>query len=207
MKLKSVAVFALMGAVAADEWTDYFFRFIGGNAITDGQRLRSNNSSPYYSPGVTPPPQNPQDHFQRITVNTSSPSVLNVVPTNPHPPPVPGYYGLSDLEGVADAYRLVYSYRLDDEGPGFRYTEWDLHRTQDGRILLRYAGDVDSEWRWIAVKERTGTETVDKWVPWYVKPSSANIANLTSWEYDIADLELVAATGPVNSLAPGGVQE
>jgi hypothetical protein len=74
---------------------------------------------------------------------------------------VPGYYGLSDLEGIPDAYRLVYTYRLDDAGAGFKYTEWHLRRTgEQGRVLLRYAGKEG--WKWIAVKESSQPGDVQK---------------------------------------------
>jgi len=198
----------------AQSRTDYFFRFIGGNAITDGQRLRGNNSMRYNSPGATRSPFNPSDHFKRISTDASVPSasaVLNVVPTNPHPPPVPGYYGLSDHDGVEDAYRLVSTYRLDDEGPGFKYRAWELRKSEGGKVLLRYSGDVDGEWRWIAVRETVSDsfegKGLDKWVPWYVKPSSANVAALSQWDYRVVDLELVETRGAVNSGAPGGVEE
>lgn len=128
------------------------------------------------------------------------------MPTKPHPPPVPGYYGLSDLEGVPDAYRLVYTYRLDDAGAGFKYTEWHLRRTgEKDRVLLRYAGKEG--WKWIAVRETSQPGDVEKWVPWYVKRSDANAATLAGWDIEEVDLELVEAKGPVNSQAPGGVQE
>ncbi|KAK3297840.1 uncharacterized protein B0H64DRAFT_393207 [Chaetomium fimeti] len=213
MKLTSFATLCL-GAVQAQaaQRTDYFFRFAGGNDIIDGQRLRSNNSIDFYSPGVTQPPYNPQDHFMRLSTNATActPSaILTVVPTKPHPPPVPGYYGLSDLEGVPDAYRLVYTYRLDDAGAGFKYTEWQLARTGEaGRVLLRYAGGGDGgEWAWIARRETSAPGDVEKWVPWYVKRSEANAETLGTWDIEDADLELVEAKGPVNSEAPGGIQE
>ncbi|KAL2135135.1 hypothetical protein VTI74DRAFT_9728 [Chaetomium olivicolor] len=163
----------ILCVTAAQARTDYFFRFSGGNDVINGQRLRSNNSIDFYSPGVTRPPYNPEDHFMRASTNATACSpaaVLIVIPTHPHPPPVPGHYGLSDREGVPDAYRLVYTYRPDDEGRGFKYTEWQLRRTNEaGRVLLRYAGGKEGEWRWIAVKEKSGAGEVDKWVPWYVK--------------------------------------
>ncbi|KAH6851116.1 hypothetical protein B0I37DRAFT_373244 [Chaetomium sp. MPI-CAGE-AT-0009] len=147
----------------------------------------------------------------RLSTNATACSpaaVLTVVPTKPHPPPVPGYYGLSDLEGVPDAYRLVYTYRLGDAGAGFKYTEWQLRRTgEPGRVLLRYAGGKEGEWKWIAVREVSAPGDVVKWVPWYVKRSEANAAVLGKWEIEDADLELIEAKGPVNSEAPGGVQE
>ncbi|KAK4157662.1 hypothetical protein C8A00DRAFT_39945 [Chaetomidium leptoderma] len=212
-----LTLWATAAAQAAAQRTDYFFRFSGGNAVITGQRLRSNNSIDFYSPGVTPPPQNPADHFMRLSVNTTTsscsappPSVLQVVPTNPHPPPVPGYYGLSDREGVPDAYRLVYTYRLDDEGAGFQYTQWQLRKkARGGRVLLRYAGgNKEGEWRWIAVREKVGTGSdLEKWVPWYVKETPANAATFAAWEFDDVELELVEAKGPVNSGAPGGVEE
>jgi len=138
--------------------TDYFFRFVGGATILDGQRLRGNSSIEFVSPSAVNPPFNPADHFRRISINASVPStgaILSVVPTHPHPPPVPGYYGLSDQEGVQDAYRLISTYRLDDEGSGFKYTEWELRRAKgSGKVLLRYGGDGDGEWRWIARREK-----------------------------------------------------
>ena len=213
--------------------TDYFFRFAGGNAITASQRLRSNLSATYSSPGVTPAPHNPSDHFRRIYTNSSVPSsssssssssaevLLYVVPTNPHPPPVPGYYGLSVLDGIPDAYRLVYSYRVEEEGERFLYKGWELRLASSlgsglggggggsgvgSRVLLRYAGDVNGEWRWIAVKEAT-FDGGEKWVPWYVKPSARNVQAMSKWEYVVVDLELVEAGGRVNSGAPGGEEE
>jgi len=209
--MKFTALAALCFTAAQALQTDYFFRYAGGNAIIDHQRLRSNNSIDYYSPGVTRPPYNPDDHFMRLTTNATACSpaaVLVVVPTHPHPPPVPGYYGLSDREGVPDAYRLVYTYRLDDEGPGFKYTEWALRRTAEkDTVLLRYAGGgkEGGGWRWIAVREKSGD--FEKWVPWYVKRSAANAAKLKTWDIENVDLELVQAKGGVNSGAPGGVDE
>ncbi|KAL2195973.1 hypothetical protein P885DRAFT_78901 [Corynascus similis CBS 632.67] len=218
--MKFATVLTLFFAAAAQADKDYFFRYKGGNDILDHQRLRSNISIQYASPGVTLPPYNPADHFLRLTTNATACSpaaVLIRVPTNPHPPPVAGYYGLSDREGVPDAFRLIYSYRLDEEGPGFRYTGWKLQRPgrgdsgEPGTLLLRYpiaaAGEKGRKkgWKWIAVKERNGD--YDKWVPWYVKPSRANAAKLASWDYENVDLELVEAKGPVDSNAPGGVRE
>ena len=49
--------------------------------------------------------------------------------------------------------------------------------------------------------------TLDIGVPWYIKKSPANAATLATWEYVSVDIELVVATGPVNSNAPGGVEE
>ncbi|EAQ86825.1 hypothetical protein CHGG_08078 [Chaetomium globosum CBS 148.51] len=211
MKFTTFAALCLGAAQAqAAQYTDYFFRYAGGNDIINGQRLRSNNSIDFFSPGVTQPPYNPEDHFMRLTTNATSctpQAILTVVPTKPHPPPVPGYYGLSDLEGIADAYRLVYTYRLDDAGAGFQYTEWRLQRTGEaGRVLLRYAGK-GPEWKWIAVREASAPGGVEKWVPWYVKRSDANAATLGEWDIEEVDLELVQAKGPVNSQAPGGVEE
>jgi hypothetical protein len=54
---------------------------------------------------------------------------------------------------------------------------------------------------------------VNKWltvgigVPWYIKRSPNNVDILAKWDYDAVQLELVEAKGPVNSNAPGGVQE
>lgn len=202
----AAAVLSLTGLTTA---TDYFFSFTSGNSVTNGQRLRLNNSIPIISPGATAAPHNPSDHFSRIYVNASSAAAttLYVVPTNPHPPPVPGYYGLSGQEGVPDAYRLIQSYRPQDYAPGqFRYDQWDLKSAGGAKILLRYGSDPLGEWRWIAVRE-VSNQGVERWVPWWVKPTSTNLGNLTSWEYVIVELELVLANGPVNSLAPGGIQE
>ncbi|KAK4032575.1 hypothetical protein C8A01DRAFT_20350 [Parachaetomium inaequale] len=212
MKFTTLLTLCATAAAQAAQ-TDYFFRFAGGNAIINGQRLRGNNSISYYSPGVTRPPYNPDDHFMRLSTNASACSpaaVLTVVPTHPHPPPVPGYYGLSDKEGVPDAYRLVYTYRVaEDYGAGFRYTEWQLRRTGEaGRVLLRYPVAGGGEWKWIAVREMSGgAGDVEKWVPWYVKRSAANAAKLAEWDFESVDLELVQAKGGVNSQAPGGVDE
>lgn len=192
---------------------DGFFRFIGGNAVISGERLRLNNSIPWISPGVSHAPYNPDDHYSRINIKDTTPNLLYVVPTNPHPPPVPGYYALSGTEGVPDAYRLVQTYRPDEEGSVNLYKEWKVKKACDKsgnknetRSLLRYGNDLYGEWRWIAVRE-IGYTGAERWVPWWVKPSAANIGNLTAWDYDVADLELVAATGGVNSNAPGGVEE
>ncbi|KAL2160177.1 hypothetical protein VTH06DRAFT_1833 [Thermothelomyces fergusii] len=216
--------FALLPAFfAAAQATDYFFRYLGGNEIIDHQRLRGNNSIQHFSPGVTLPPYNPQDHFLRIYPNTTeaptAPPALELlrVPTQPHPPPVPGYYGLSDAERVPDAYRLVYSYRPDDEGPGFAYRGWRLRPAPpaggDPAVLRPEYPAIDGgaaargrrRWRWIAVREREGE--FDRWVPWYVRPSAANRAVLATWDYVNVVLELVEAKGPVDSTAPGGVLE
>ncbi|KAM7198378.1 band 3 anion exchange protein [Naviculisporaceae sp. PSN 640] len=196
--------------------TDYFFRFIGGTTILNEQRLRGNISFDFLSPGALNPPFNPADHFSRLSTNASVPSnkaVLTVVPTNPHPPPVPGYYGLSGKEGIADAFRLVYTYRVDDEGATFKYKEWELKKSKasPGKVLLRYSGDAAGEWRWIARREKVFdgglNKEFDKWVPWYVRPSAANVKVLEAWEYKAVDLELEVAKGNVNSGAPGGVEE
>ncbi|KAL2175360.1 uncharacterized protein P884DRAFT_286686 [Thermothelomyces heterothallicus CBS 202.75] len=204
---------------AAQAEKDYFFRYSGGNDIIDHQRLRSNISIQHTSPGVTLPPYNPKDHFMRLYPNATAhpPAVaLVIVPTNPHPPP-----------GVPDAYRLVYSYRPDEEGPGFKYAGWRLRPagpgSEPGTLRLRYrigegratAGEGEEEaegkgghgkWRWIAVKEKDDGD-YDKWVPWYVRRCAANGAVLATWDYVNVDLELVEAKGAVNSSAPGGVNE
>lgn len=202
-----LAILSAISAAAQDR-TDYFFRFIGGNVIINNLRLRSNSSSTL---GVTRSPQNPKDHFKRISIDPSKPSLLRVVPTHPHPPPVPGYYGLSSADNVKDALRIVWSYH-PDEDPSFKYKDWDVHRSvrDRSRTLLRYAWDQDQEWRWIAVKEKASPDAEisdDIWVPWYVRPSAGNMATLNGWEYDVVDLELVKTTGAVNSGAPGGVEE
>ncbi|KAL0469700.1 hypothetical protein QR685DRAFT_527297 [Neurospora intermedia] len=206
--LTALSAFAVSPALAD---FDGFFRFIGGNAVISGQRLRLNNSIPWTSPGVSHAPYNPADHFSRIYINDTTPSLLYVVPTNPHPPPVPGYYALSGTEGVPDAYRLVQTYRPDEEGTVNLYKNWKVKKVcnqakNETKLLLRYGNDLYNEWRWIAVRE-VGFTGAERWVPWWVKHSEANVGNLTTWDYDIADLELVEAEGPVNSNAPGGVQE
>lgn len=219
LTLLATAAAAAQAAVAAPTTTtskDYFFRYVGGNDVTSGQRLRTNTSASldFLSPGVPEPPQNPDDHFMRIHANTTrcSPrTVLYVVPTHPHPPPVPGYYGLTDREGSGaptDGYRLVYTYRLEEQGPGFKYTEWALRGAKEGggAKALRYAGLSDSEWSWIAVKEET-LGGADTWVPFLVKKSEANAAELAEMEFVDVDLVLTVANGPVNSNAPGGVEE
>ncbi|KAK4653330.1 hypothetical protein QC762_512340 [Podospora pseudocomata] len=196
-----------LAASACAQGKDYFFHYVAGNSVINGQRLRGNFSIPYVSPGVSHAPYNPSDHFNRIHLNTSltstAPKVLLVVPTNPHPPPVPGYYGLSNAEGFDSAYRLVYSYRPEEAGNGFVYRNW---RTNGNLLRFDIGGASDDGYRWIAVWEVTQAGN-ERWVPWWVKPTVANFATLEGWEYDIAELELVEATGPVNSLAPGGVQE
>ena len=207
--MKTSTLTALLGAATSVSATDYFFRFVGGNCVTNAQRLRMNNSIPFLSPGVTAAPHDPADHFARIYNNETLPqtgALLYVVPTNPHPPPVPGYYALDGQEGVPDAYRLVLTYNADGAGSSFQYQDWVLRHTADGRTLLRYGDDVDGEWRWIAKRE-VSTTGVERWIPFWVRPTAGNIANLTSWEYDVADLELEVTTAPVNSNAPGGVQE
>lgn len=57
--MKFTALAAL--CATAVQATDFFFTYDGGNQITNGQRLRGNNSIDYYSPGVTLPPYNPAD--------------------------------------------------------------------------------------------------------------------------------------------------
>ncbi|KAK4125383.1 hypothetical protein N657DRAFT_644250 [Parathielavia appendiculata] len=194
-------------AVAAE----YFFRFSGSTKYPDinNQRLRSNASD---TPGVTLAPHNPADHFSRLAVaNPSDPyTPLLVVPTNPHPPPIPGYYGLSDRDGVPNALRLVYTYRPEDEGRYFNYREWHLQRLlgrcgPNGRLVLSYRPVTGAPWRWFAVKEKTPAG-IDKWVPWYIKRSPDNEAIMATWEYDTVVIDLAEA-GPVNSQAPGGVEE
>ncbi|KAK4210636.1 hypothetical protein QBC37DRAFT_29776 [Rhypophila decipiens] len=207
---------AAVCAAPAPKYTDFFFRFNGGTSIINDQRLRGNNSFEFFSPGAVNPPFNPSDHFNRASTNSSVPSkkaILFVVPTNPHPPPVPGYYGLSDKEGIPDAYRLLASYRPEDEGAGYKYKEWELVKSKaSGKVLLRYSGDTANEWRWIARREKvsdgpTGEKTMDKWVPWYVKPSGANVKVLETWDYRAVELELEVTKCGVNSGAPGGVDQ
>jgi hypothetical protein len=209
--LTLLAALATAATAAPSPPTDFFLRYIGGNAITTSQRLRTNTSDlNFLSPGATAPPHNPADHFARLSLNgttrCSPRATLLVVPTNPHPPPVPGYYGLTDREdGVpdGDAFRLVYTYRLHEQGDGFRYTEWAPRKRDGGDgYALRYNGMGEKEWRWVAVKEATPAG-VDKWVPYYVRKG----VELEGREAVEVDVVLEAATGPVNSGAPGGVEE
>ncbi|KAH6620819.1 hypothetical protein B0J18DRAFT_208751 [Chaetomium sp. MPI-SDFR-AT-0129] len=212
--MKFTALVAL--CATAVQATDYFFTYDGGNQITNGQRLRGNNSIDYYSPGVTLPPYNSEDHFQRISTNLTTcagpqnPGTLQVVPTHPHPPPVPGYYALSDKEKVGDAYRLVYTYHADDAAESVKYKSWKLHTVGNGSrkdlASLSFEGEGlnSGDWTWVARKEVSGG--FEKWVPWYVKTSRFP-SILTEWELVKVDLRLITAKGPVNSNAPGGVQE
>jgi hypothetical protein len=165
MKFTNLLSLATLSTTTAAATTDYFFLYSGSTkhpSLLNNERLRSNTSATYISPGVTPPPHNPADHFNRISVASPADpyTILYVVPTNPHPPPVPGYYGLSDRDGVPDAYRLVYTYRPEDEGAGFLYQEFQLLRTPGrcvpkGKVLLRYKPVGGGTWRWFAVKETT----------------------------------------------------
>lgn len=218
MKLLTLLTALTTAATAAPApFTDFFLRYLDGNAITSGQTLRTNTSNlDFLSPGATPPPHNPADHFARLSINGTSRcsprTTLLVVPTNPHPPPVPGYYGLTDREaGIpdGDAYRLVYTYRLHEQGDDFRYTEWAPKKipVEEREIplvwyLLRYNGMSEDEWRWLAVKEATPAG-VEKWVPYYVRRG----VELEGRETVEVDLRMEATTGPVNSGAPGGVGE
>lgn len=144
--------------------TDYFLRFTP-TSLTPSTvppwltltRLRTNAT---ISPTLPAPPYNPADHFARFT--PSSPAdpytPLVVVATNPHPPPVPGYLGLSDKDGVSEAYRAVESWRVEEEGPGFVYKEWQVvevkgGRCKPGRTVLRYKPVGGGAWGWFAVKE------------------------------------------------------
>ncbi|KAK5659979.1 hypothetical protein OQA88_13444 [Cercophora sp. LCS_1] len=220
MRPLALAILTLLTLITAQSdsfpRTNYFFRFIGGTTILDNQRLRGNVSvDSVVSPGAVQPPFSPADHFLRLATNAIVPSanaILSVVPTHPHPPPVPGYYGLSDKEGIKDAYRLIYSYRLDDEGPGFQYKGWELRKAKEsGKVLLRYSWDFDGEWRWTAKRERvfdgSMTKEINKRVPYYVRPSARNVKILELWDYRVVDLELEETKGEVNPGAPGGVKE
>lgn len=206
--MRLLSVTALLGAAvaASAQSTDFFFRYIGGDSTLSGERLRRNNTWEYTSPGVTAAPRDPADHFARVKTDPSTkPSTIYFVATVPQPLPGYGYYGLSGAEGVADAYRLKYSFYLPGE-KDFRHDGWDLRPTPANTLQLRYTGLTDSEWVWLAVKEVTPLG-VDKWVPWYVKPSLANLAKLAEWDYQLVDLELVVAAGDIDSSAPGGVEE
>jgi hypothetical protein len=189
---------ALATSVSA---TDYFFRFIGGNPTIHNQRLRLNNS---ITLGVTEAPYNPSDHFSRLRIaHDNTDTMLTIVPTNPHPPPIPGYYVLDGSEDVEDAERLIMSYRVS-EGNKYRYTKWEVKEDEKGRKFLRYNGE--NEKRWIA-KQETTYDGIKRWVLYWVRPTKGNMRIFSTWEYNVVHLELVKAKGPVNSSAPGGVTE
>lgn len=162
--MKAIRLLSLAALAATAAATDYFFILTGSTSHPglNNQRLRANTSTTHFSPGVTAPPHNPADHFNRVRVASPADpyTALHIVPTNPHPPPVPGYYGLSDRDGVPDAYRLVYTYRPEDEGAGFAYREFRLLRTPvrcapRDRVVLRYRPTGGGMWRWFAVRETT----------------------------------------------------
>jgi hypothetical protein len=141
---------------------EHFFRITRSTKFPslNNERLRTNGSD---SPGLTLAPHNPSDHFARVAVDNPAERVwtaLLVVPTNPHPPPVKGYYGLSTRDNVSDAYRFVYTYHPEDEGQWFEYKDFVLQHVQLSRCtppkwLLSYRPTTGAPWRWFVVKEKT----------------------------------------------------
>jgi len=200
----SIATVVTLMSACGVSAEDFFFQFIGGSQIINNQRLRANNSIPALSLGVTEGPYNPSDHFSRLRIVNGVTTTLAIVPTNPHPPPIAGYYVLDGNEQVEGAERLAMSYRVASEGSKYRYTEWEVKEDKEGRKLLRYK--EDEGYRWIAKQEK-GKDGVKRWVPYWVSPTARNMGSQSNWEYDDVDLELVEAKGSVNSSAPGGVTE
>lgn len=70
--MKFATLFSVFAATAQAQ--DYFFRYQGGNDITDGQRLRGNISDSTYmlTPGVTLPPHSPDDRKSDALVDTQT---------------------------------------------------------------------------------------------------------------------------------------
>lgn len=126
----------------------------------------------------------------------------------------------------------MYTYRLDDAGEGFKWRSWRVSTVGNGSrkdlVSLSYV-DKDlklGDWTWVAKKEVSGgvekcesfffffsaffaccgQELTVLGVPWYVKTSRISTL-LTEWELVTLDLRLITAKGPVNSNAPGGVEE
>ncbi|KAL2155446.1 hypothetical protein VTH82DRAFT_188, partial [Thermothelomyces myriococcoides] len=171
--MKFATLFSVFAATAQAQ--DYFFRYQGGNDITDGQRLRGNISDSTYmlTPGVTLPPHSPDDHFLRLYPNKTTDETVSLirVETHPHPPPVPAYFGLYTSRGFPSLWRLIYTYHPKDLGPGFYKDGWllrdgsepDTKRLEfpdvDGGNTLAEDDDDDDDddkeakWRWIAVKQ------------------------------------------------------
>jgi len=65
---------------------------------------------------------------------------------------------------------------------------------------------VEDGWRWYAVKGVSPMTGFEQWTAWWVKLSDANEGAFADTEIVPVGLELVEA-GPVNSNAPGGVEE
>ncbi|PKS11266.1 hypothetical protein jhhlp_003028 [Lomentospora prolificans] len=176
--------------------SDYFLRFVGGNTVIDGQLLRLNNSSPNISPGVSEPPYNPADHYTRFSDSTAG--ELHVVATNPHPPPVTGYLALSEDDTVEGALRLIETWQPTSEG--VQTSGWRILRKCDGTALLRFGEGNDN--KWIAVQEQT-PQGFTRWVPWWVTGDVQGLGDAL----DVVDVEVVETNCPVNSNAPGGVED
>ena len=207
--MRPTSVLSLAIALPTTVLADHFFRYVGGNTVINEERLRFSSSSSRQYPGVAPAPHSPADHFSRIYINDLSypgnsnvNKILQGVETYEPAPPVSSFYGLSPEDGVDSAYRLKRSFDVSSEGDDFLSLKWETVETANGKQLLRYLNDEHGEWRWIAVREPASGE----WAPWWIKPTAANLGNLTTWDYDVVDIEVVEA-GPRNSTAPRGVNE
>ncbi|KAL5594013.1 hypothetical protein BROUX41_001065 [Berkeleyomyces rouxiae] len=207
------SLLASAALVSAQGPANYFLRLIGGNEVTNNAFLHRNWTTPNVSPVAMPAPLDPADHYYRIdtspaldTSNTAGASLLpaggniTIVPTQPHPGPVASYLALSYGDNIADALRLsLSSYPTANN---MLYDGWRVVRDDKGRALLRY-NDPATQSRWIAVKTKT-VQGFDGWAPWWVSPSADNMQALAEWEFVLVDIELVLATGSVNSSAPFG---
>lgn len=193
--MKYSLALVITGLVAGTQATDYFLRFVGGNTVINGQLLRLNTST-QASPGVSEPPYNPADHYSRFSDSVAG--ELRVVPTNPHPPPVPGFLALSEDESVQGALRLIETWHPETEG--VQVSGWRIQRPRcGGSSLLRFG--EGSQNRWIAVQEVT-TQGVTRWVPWWVTGDVQGLGD----SHEVADIEVIWAKCPVNSNMPGGTE-
>jgi hypothetical protein len=154
------------------------------DATLDGQLCRTNGTTEL---GISAGPYNPEDHFARMKPDnsTSFRHILYVVPTHPHPPPVPGYYWLSRLDDshIDETWNPMADYR---------YTDWTFIELRNfpGTILLRYATGPGNGW--VAVQEKSETGIV-RWVPHWVDVEDAPAGSKK------IDVEVVEATPGVNS--------
>ncbi|KAL2886961.1 Band 3 anion exchange protein [Ceratocystis lukuohia] len=198
-------------ALASAQTSDYFMRLIGGNAVTNNAFLHRNWTA-NISPIAVPAPLSPSDHYYRIQPSPALDSAsqlgapllangkLTVVPTQPHPGPLASYLSLSRNENIADMLRMTTS--VYPASNNMVFDGWTAVRDAQGRALLRYS-DPASQSRWIAVKTNT-TQGYEGWAPWWVAPNAENMAVLEEWDWVLVDIELVPATGLVNSSAPFG---